>query len=174
MRNTAQKLRGADTFVIGRKYYLFCDTVAGANASAYLYSLIETAKGNGIESYTYLRTVFTELPQATSVDDVEALLPAPRQRRLCTDIMNRLAREGNLPLMQRIRLSKKFSVSSLPSIFQPLYSLVICVLDGQVAKIILTDNFLSFDSDPPLCVANLRYEVHPACWCSLRGAAKGQ
>jgi len=64
-------------FVIGRKNFLFCDTVAGANASANLYSLIETAKANGIEPYGYLRTVFIELPQATSVDEIEALLPAP-------------------------------------------------------------------------------------------------
>ena len=64
-------------FVIGRKNVLFCDTVAGANASANLYSLIETAKANGIEPYAYLRTVFTELPQATSVDKIEALLPVP-------------------------------------------------------------------------------------------------
>ena len=50
--------------VIGRKNFLFCDTVAGANAnaSANLYSLIETAKANGIEPYAYLRTVFSELP----------------------------------------------------------------------------------------------------------------
>ena len=56
---------------------MFCDPVAGANASANLYSLIETAKANGIEPYAYLRTVFTELPQATSVQEIEALLPAP-------------------------------------------------------------------------------------------------
>jgi len=58
-------------FVIGRKNFLFCDTVASAN----LYSLIETAKANGIEPYAYLRTVLTELPQAISVDEIEALLP---------------------------------------------------------------------------------------------------
>jgi transposase len=64
-------------FVIGRKNWLFCDTVAGANASANLYSLIETAKANGIEPYAYLRSVFTELPQATSVEEIESLLPLP-------------------------------------------------------------------------------------------------
>lgn len=62
-------------FVVGRKNWLFCDTVAGAHASANLYSLIETAKANGIEPYGYLRTVFTELPQATTVEAIEALLP---------------------------------------------------------------------------------------------------
>ena len=49
--------------------------MAGANASASLYSLIETAKANGIEPYAYLKTVFCELPQAESVEDIEALLP---------------------------------------------------------------------------------------------------
>ena len=62
-------------FVVGRKNWLFSDTVGGAQASANLYSLIETAKANGIEPYAYLRLVFTELPRATTLEDVEALLP---------------------------------------------------------------------------------------------------
>ncbi len=62
-------------FVVGRKNFLFCDTVRGANASANLYSLIETAKANGIEPYQYLRRVFAGLPNAKTVEDVEALLP---------------------------------------------------------------------------------------------------
>jgi transposase len=37
--------------------------------------LIETAKANGIEPYQYLRRVFTELPNANTVEDIEALLP---------------------------------------------------------------------------------------------------
>jgi transposase len=62
-------------FVVGRKNFLFCDTVRGAHASANLYSLIETVKANGKEPYAYLRRVFTELPRANTVEDVEALLP---------------------------------------------------------------------------------------------------
>jgi hypothetical protein len=62
-------------FVIGRKNWLFSDSVAGAQASANLYSLIETAKANGIEPYRYLRSLFQRLPAAKSVDDYEALLP---------------------------------------------------------------------------------------------------
>lgn len=49
--------------------------MAGANATANLCSLIETAKANKIEPYRYLRHVFTELPKATSLEDIEALLP---------------------------------------------------------------------------------------------------
>ena len=62
-------------FVVGRKNFLFCDTVGGANASTHLYSLIETAKANGMEPYQYLRDVFTELPKAKTVEEIEALLP---------------------------------------------------------------------------------------------------
>jgi len=51
------------------------DTVRGAEASANLYSLIETAKANGIEPWAYLHQVFAELPKAKTIDHVEALLP---------------------------------------------------------------------------------------------------
>ena len=62
-------------FVLGRKNWLFCDTVRGAKASANLYSLIETAKANGLEPYHYLRHIFTELPKASTVEQIEKLLP---------------------------------------------------------------------------------------------------
>jgi transposase len=54
---------------------LFTDTVGGANASANLYSLIETAKANNIEPYRYLVALFKKLPLAQTVDDYEALMP---------------------------------------------------------------------------------------------------
>lgn len=62
-------------FVVGRKAWLFSDTPAGANASARLYSIVETAKANGLEPYAYLRLIFEKLPQAVTLADVEALLP---------------------------------------------------------------------------------------------------
>lgn len=62
-------------FVIGRKNWLFSNSVRGVKASANLYSLIETAKANGLEPYAYLRYLFTELPKAETVDAIEALLP---------------------------------------------------------------------------------------------------
>ncbi len=62
-------------FVIGRKNHLFSDSVRGVKASANLYSLIESAKANGLEPYHYLRQVFTELPQADTVEAIEGLLP---------------------------------------------------------------------------------------------------
>lgn len=62
-------------FVVGRKNWMFSDSVRGAKASANLYSLIETAKANGLEPYAYLQYVFTELPKAETVEAIEALLP---------------------------------------------------------------------------------------------------
>ena len=62
-------------FVVGRNNWLFSDTPAGAHASARLYTLIQTAKANKLEPYAYLRRVFQDLPRATSVEDVENLLP---------------------------------------------------------------------------------------------------
>lgn len=60
-------------FVIGRKNWLFSSSQAGAKASANLYSLIETDKANDLEPYNYLMQVLTQLPQAESVDTIEAL-----------------------------------------------------------------------------------------------------
>jgi transposase len=62
-------------FTVGRKNWLFYDTVAGANAAANLYSLIETCKANSVEPYGYLLALFKALPVAQGVDDYEALLP---------------------------------------------------------------------------------------------------
>ncbi|GMR16718.1 MAG: IS66 family transposase [Gammaproteobacteria bacterium] len=62
-------------FVIGRKNWLFSQSVKGVKASANLYSLNETAKTNGLEPYAYLRILFSELPKATTLDEIEKLLP---------------------------------------------------------------------------------------------------
>jgi transposase len=62
-------------FVVGRKAWLFADTQAGAAASANLYSLIETAKANGVEPHAYLARLFAELPYASTVEQFEAMLP---------------------------------------------------------------------------------------------------
>ena len=72
-------------FVLGRKNWLFSTSIKGVKASANLYSLIETAKANGLEPYVYLRTVFTELPKAMMLDDIEALLPWTRHTSRCQD-----------------------------------------------------------------------------------------
>jgi transposase len=62
-------------FVIGRKNWLFSHTPSGAQASAAIYSLIETAKANGLSPYQYLQFVFETLPTLGGDDDLNTLLP---------------------------------------------------------------------------------------------------
>lgn len=62
-------------FVVGRKNWLFSDTVAGANASANLYCLLQTCAANGVEGYRYLRALLVALHRAQTADGYEALLP---------------------------------------------------------------------------------------------------
>jgi len=62
-------------FVIGRKNWLFSGSPRGAKASAVLYSLIETAKANGLEPGAYLQYLFENLPEARSKEALISLLP---------------------------------------------------------------------------------------------------
>lgn len=70
-------------FVVGRKNWLFSNSVAGAKSSANLYSLIETAKANGLEPYAYLRHLFDNIPAAQTIDDFDALLPWNSKKKIC-------------------------------------------------------------------------------------------
>lgn len=67
--------RAVKPFVIGRKAWLFANTTSGAKASAALYSIVETAKINGLEPYDYLTILFKELPFADTTDKLAKLLP---------------------------------------------------------------------------------------------------
>jgi transposase len=69
-------------FALGRKNWLFSDSVAGAKASAVLYSLVVSARANGIEPYSYLKHIFSKLPLAKTIDDIEALLPHKAKSQL--------------------------------------------------------------------------------------------
>jgi hypothetical protein len=62
-------------FAVGRRNWLFADTSRGARASASCYSLIETAKANGLEPYTYLQYVLQHIAAADTLEKIEALLP---------------------------------------------------------------------------------------------------
>ena len=62
-------------FVVGRKNWLFHGNDAGAVASCRIYTLIETAKMNGLEPWAYLNTVLDRLPEVRRSGDWESLLP---------------------------------------------------------------------------------------------------
>ena len=65
-------------FVVGRKGWLFSDTVEGAHASAVIYSLIETAKANNIKPGEWLEHILSVLPERFAYDPndcIDDLLP---------------------------------------------------------------------------------------------------
>ncbi len=62
-------------FVVGRKSWLFSDTPAGAKSSAMYFSLIETAKANGLEPFDYMNHVTARIAQVETVEQMEELLP---------------------------------------------------------------------------------------------------
>ena len=65
-------------FTLGRKNWLFCDTTKGAEASAIVYSMVESAKANGIEPFAYLQHVLLQLPylgKTHSHEELESLMP---------------------------------------------------------------------------------------------------
>ncbi|WP_312907139.1 IS66 family transposase [Tissierella praeacuta] len=65
-------------FTVGRKNWLFAGSPKGATASATVYSLVETAKANGLNPYKYLQLLLTALPKIPFQNDVallDTLLP---------------------------------------------------------------------------------------------------
>ena len=69
--------RSVKPFVIGRKNWLFASTPKGAKASATIYSIVETARENGLRPLDYLTLLFEQLPNidSTSAAEMDALLP---------------------------------------------------------------------------------------------------
>lgn len=70
--------RSIKPVVIGRKNWLFANTPRGARASATIYSVIETAKANGLNPFAYLTWLFEELPQLGATlnpEELDRMLP---------------------------------------------------------------------------------------------------
>jgi transposase len=65
--------RSIKPFVIGRKNWLFANTPRGAAASAAIYSVMETAKENGLHPFGYLKYLFEQLPQLSDLEAPKAL-----------------------------------------------------------------------------------------------------
>ena len=65
--------RAVKPFVIARKNFLFSDTSRGADASALCFSMIETAKMNGLDVYGYLIHLLSELPKLGEKPETEQL-----------------------------------------------------------------------------------------------------
>lgn len=80
MDNSASE-RSIRTFCIGKKNWMFHDSIIGAESSAVIYSISETAKLNNLRPYYYFKHLLTELPKLVyengNIDDthLDALLP---------------------------------------------------------------------------------------------------
>lgn len=77
MTNNAAE-RSIRNFTQGRKNWYLIDTVSGAQASAILYSMVETAKQNNLNVYNYLKYLLEELPKHGEFEDpsyIDDLLP---------------------------------------------------------------------------------------------------
>jgi transposase len=73
--NNNRSERAIKPFVIGRKGWLFSDSVAGAEAAAIIFSLVETCKHHNVEPYDWFRYVLQHIPLCKTPDEIEALLP---------------------------------------------------------------------------------------------------
>ena len=68
--------RKVKSYVIGRKNFLFHDTADGAEASAIVYSLVETAKANGLNVYNYLSYVLLNMPDyINEPEGIDEMMP---------------------------------------------------------------------------------------------------
>ena len=67
--------RTVKPFVMARKDFLFCDTAKGADASALCFSVMETAKRNGLNPFGYLLFLLQELPKLGENPTDEQLFP---------------------------------------------------------------------------------------------------
>ena len=82
--------RSIKPFVIGRKNFLFANTPRGAQSSAVIYSMIETAKANGLDPYRYLTWVLTTAPVLAAQGQgwAASLLPAMAPDTCRTALLN--------------------------------------------------------------------------------------
>lgn len=62
-------------YALGRRLWMFCYDKVGAHASANLFSLVMSARANEVEPFEYLSELFEQLPLATTLEAIEALLP---------------------------------------------------------------------------------------------------
>ncbi len=77
-------------FTVGRKNFVIIESDNGAKASAILYSLVETAKANGLNTYKYFEMLLTEIPKHMEDKDlsfINDLMPwSPKVQQECPSL----------------------------------------------------------------------------------------
>ena len=110
--------RAIKPFVIGRKNWLFSDTVRGAEASAAIYSVVETAKANGLNPCKYVEWLLEEMPNAGELTDaaVDCFLPW----------------SGNVP--ESCRMAPGAAAKAAETADDPIVDIDRGILDDEVAN----------------------------------------
>jgi len=80
--NNNRSERAIKPFAIGRKGWLFADSVAGAEAAATIFSMVETCKYHRVEAYDWFKYALQQIPLCKSDEEIEALLPFNIDRSL--------------------------------------------------------------------------------------------
>jgi len=77
-------------FTVGRKNFVIIESDNGAKSSAMLYSLVETAKANGLNTYKYFEMLLTEIPKRMEDKDlsfINDLMPwSPKVQKECPSL----------------------------------------------------------------------------------------
>lgn len=110
--------RAIKPFVIGRKNWLFSNSVRGAEASAAVYSVVETAKANGLNPRKYVEWLLEQMPNAGELTDavVDSFLPW----------------SGNVP--ESCRMVPKAATKAAETADDPIVDIDRDVLDDEVAN----------------------------------------
>lgn len=77
--------RSIKPFAVGRKNWMFCATTKGAEASANIYSIIETCKTNNINPYNYLKYLLNHIHDYSDPEELVNLLPYNIDKKLLSD-----------------------------------------------------------------------------------------
>jgi hypothetical protein len=99
-------------FCVGRRNWLFADTVAGANASANLYSLLQTCQVNRIDGYRYLRALFIALPKAQTATTTLRCCPGASTSPKTERLLPTQRRGARAWFIDRIRSTRKRHASA--------------------------------------------------------------
>jgi transposase len=80
--------RAIKPFVMGRKGWLFADSVVGAQAAAILFSLVETCKHHKVEPYDWFRYVLQKMSSCQTTEEINTLLPFNIDKNLLVSSAN--------------------------------------------------------------------------------------
>jgi hypothetical protein len=92
--------RCVKAFILGRKAFLFSNTVTGANASAFYYSIVESCKAIGVDPFLYLVQIFIMAGKSQTKEDWDNLLPGVVDLQLARDYIQKISTGAETDVLQ--------------------------------------------------------------------------